>query len=62
MLLEVLSAHYIQDYKIFLKFNDGYEGQVDLKGVLVRERRNIFKPLRELEYFEFFSIKFNTIC
>ena len=62
MLLEVSSAKYIKDYQIHLKFNDGYETTVDLEEILLNEKRRIFRPLLDKEYFKNFSICFNTIC
>jgi hypothetical protein len=62
MLLEVISAKYIQDYKVFVKFNDGHETIVDLENTLLKEKRRIFKPLLNKDYFKNFSIRLNTIC
>ena len=62
MLLEIKSAKYITGYRICLEFNDGYKGTVDLEDTLWREKRIIFEPLKKLEYFKNFAIRFNTIC
>lgn len=51
MLLEVKEAKYIRDYIINLKFNNGDEIYVDLKTTLLNEKRNIFKPLLDKNYF-----------
>ncbi|MDQ1353695.1 MAG: hypothetical protein QG657_4002 [Acidobacteriota bacterium] len=62
MLLEVLEAKYIRDYLVNLKFNNGYEAYVDLESTLLNEKRKIFKPLLEKDYFKDFSVQLNTIC
>ena len=62
MLLEVSSANYIKDYQIHLEFNNGYETIVDLENTLLNEKRKIFSPLIDKEYFKNFSLCFNTIC
>jgi hypothetical protein len=62
MLLEVSSAKYIKDYQIHLKFNNGHETIVNLEEILLNEKRRIFRPLLDKEYFKNFSICFNTIC
>jgi len=49
MFLHVTDAKYLQDYKIYLKFNDGVEGTVDLEGHLWG---NAFKPLKEKDFFK----------
>ena len=58
MFLEVSNAKYINDFKIFLEFNNGISKTVDLKNELDGE---IFQPLKEINYFKTFLIKFNTI-
>ncbi|NJL60154.1 MAG: DUF2442 domain-containing protein [Desulfobacteraceae bacterium] len=62
MLLEVISAKYDGMYRIDLSFNDGYQAIVDLENILLNERRSVFQPLRNQEYFKRFSVKLNTVC
>ena len=62
MLLEVTSAKYIQDYQVYLNFNDGCETTVDLGTTLVNEKRKIFRPMLDKNYFKNFSVRLNTIC
>ncbi len=61
-LSKITSAEYLKDYKVFLKFNDGYEAVIDLRTSIFTDKRKIFLPLRDKAYFKDFSIKFNTIC
>lgn len=58
MFLEVNKAKYISDYKIHLWFNNGTEKTVDLKNEL---NGPVFEPLKNIEFFKKFKIKFNTI-
>ena len=62
MLLEVVSANYLGAYKVFLTFNNGYKAALDLEETILHEKRMIFRPLRQQEYFRNFTVKFNTIC
>lgn len=62
MLLEVSEAKYIRDYVVNLKFNNGCETSVNLESTLLNEKRKIFKPLLDKEYFKDFSVRLNTIC
>ena len=48
MILHVTEAKYKRDYVLWLKFNDGAEGFVDLADELYGE---IFAPLKDLEVF-----------
>jgi hypothetical protein len=58
MILEIIQASYINDYKILLKFNDGVEMTVDLENEL---NGSVFTPLKDKSKFRKFSIVFNTI-
>ncbi len=62
MILEVISAKYIQNYQVYLEFNNGWETTVDLENTIFRDKRNIFRPLRDIDYFKNFSVNLNTIC
>ena len=58
MFLEVKNATYLNEYKILLEFNNGVKKTVDLKSKLNGE---VFEPLKELNYFKTFTIRYNTI-
>jgi hypothetical protein len=58
MFLEVVKAEYLNDYCIKLWFNNQVVKVVDLANSLNVE---VFRPLKDLEYFKRFTIKFNTI-
>ena len=53
MIPHVTKAEYKGDYRIWLKFNDGAEGVVDLKDELYGE---MFEPLRDTNKFKSFRI------
>lgn len=58
MFLEVVKAEYLNDYRIKLWFNNQVVKVVDLANSLNVE---VFRPLKDFEYFKRFTIKFNTI-
>ena len=58
MFLEVVKAEYLNGYKVKLLFNNGEPKIVDLSQSL---NGSVFAPLKDLDYFKKFSIKFNTI-
>lgn len=58
MFLEVLKAEYISDYKIKLWFSNHKTKVVDLYSSL---NGVIFEPLKNIDFFRRFSIKYNTI-
>ena len=49
----VVSANYIDGYKILIKFNDSSEGIADLSQSL---EGKVFKPLEDLDFFAQFSL------
>jgi hypothetical protein len=52
-MIEVKSANYITDYKLFIEFSNGIKGTVDLKDALWSE---IFEPLIDINLFKNFII------
>ncbi len=53
MIVHVKEARYLHDYVIWIKFNDGIEGEVDLEQELTGE---IFGPLKDKELFKPFRV------
>jgi len=53
MYYTVVDARYVQGHTIWVKFEDGAEGAVDLSQELWGE---VFEPLRDVEYFRRFEI------
>ena len=60
MILHVLEAIYLHDFVIWLRFNDGSTGEVNLEKELDGE---VFGPLKDIEAFKNFRIdpELNTI-
>ena len=59
----VIDAKYVKDYQIWLRFNDNTEKVIDLKEKIFSEKRQIFFPLKDIEYFNkvFFNSESDTI-
>ena len=53
MILHVREARYLRDYVLWLRFNDGAEGEIDLRGELTGE---VFGPLTDIEQFKRFRV------
>ena len=58
MFIEVIKAEYIEGYRLLLLFNNGERRIVDLSNSL---KGTVYTPLKDINYFKNFSIKFNTI-
>jgi hypothetical protein len=50
MLKDIVAARPLDGYRLYLKFEDGVEGVVDLATQL--SFRGVFEPLRDLAYFQ----------
>jgi hypothetical protein len=53
MFLHVKEAQYLHDYVVWLRFNDGATGEVDLKDELTGD---VFSPLRDQREFQKFRV------
>ena len=58
MFIEVVKAEYVDDYRIKLWFNNNVTKVVDLESSL---KGLVFEPLKDLDYFKKFSVKYNTV-
>ncbi|MBI3579827.1 MAG: DUF2442 domain-containing protein [Ignavibacteriales bacterium] len=53
MIPKIIDAHYVDNYIVWIKFDDGLEGEVDLKTELWG---TIFEPLKNKEMFKRFRV------
>ena len=58
MFVHVVEARYIQGHTVWLRFNDGTSGEVDLSGELSGP---IFAPLRDVEVFKQFTLAYHSL-
>ena len=58
MFTHVTQAKYIDDYRVWLSFNDGAEGEIDLSSELYGE---IFEPLKDPSFFKSFRLEGHTL-
>lgn len=58
MFIHVLKAKYVDDFRVWVSFNDGTKGEVDLSSELNGE---IFEPLKDKSFFKSFAVEGNTL-
>lgn len=58
MFTEVVKAEYVDGYRVRLWFNNHVTKVVDLRASL---KGKVFEPLKDLDLFKRFTVKFNTI-
>ena len=59
--VSVVEAHHVRDYVIWLRFEDGVEGEADLSDLVFRWDTDWVRPLRNVEYFKNFKVNEITI-
>jgi len=59
MIPHVTDARHLGDHRVWLRFDDGTEGELDLSEELLG---GVFQPLRDPAYFANFSIEGWTLC
>lgn len=55
-LVNVTKASYQKDYQIFLSFDDGLSGVVDLRNFLFEGERSAFERLKDVNQFKNFMV------
>lgn len=58
MFMHVTQAKYLADYRVWLAFNDGAQGEIDLAAELCGE---IFEPLKDKTFFRAFTLDGHTL-
>jgi Protein of unknown function (DUF2442) len=59
MILHVVRAEYVSGHRVHLWFNDGTDGEVELREVLTGP---IFEPLHDANYFKRFRLLGHTLA
>ena len=58
MLYDIVEVQYRNGYTLFLRFEDGTKGEVDLSAELVGP---VFGPLHNIEQFKTFTLAYHTL-
>ena len=58
MFIHINDAKYIGGYKVWLAFNDGAQGEIDLSSELYGE---VFEPLKDMSFFKSFTLEGHTL-
>lgn len=60
MFESVIDAKYISGYKVWIAFDNGKKGEIDLSERL-KNRGGVFESLHDLNYFKNFKIENDTL-
>ena len=56
MFTEIVSAEYLNGYKLSVLFNDGVKKEVDFYGILFENDYPVFRQLKDIEKFIQFKV------
>lgn len=56
MILHIIEANYINDFKVKVLFNDGLEKVIDLKNYINSKKHPFFQSLKQVEEFKKFRV------
>jgi len=57
----VKKAKYIDSFRVWIKFNDNFEGIVDLESTINNDHREIFRMLQDQRLFKKFTVSADTL-
>ena len=58
----VVKSELIENYKVFIEFNDGASGVIDFYNKLKNDHRQIVRELLDLEKFKTVKVDLHTLC
>jgi hypothetical protein len=61
-MLGVTNVQLKGDYTVFIEFNDGQNGIVNLRNELEKDHREIIRELLDLEKFNTVKLGYHTLC
>lgn len=62
MLLKITDAGYLGEYRLRLAFNDGKEGEADIRALAGLEPRQVFGAFEDESFIRQFRIAHGTLC
>ena len=61
-MIRVVNVKHIEDYNVYIEFNNGNNGVIDFKNILEGDHRKIIRDLLNIELFKTLKVYLNTIC
>ena len=61
-MIRIINVKHIENYNVYIEFNDGNKGVLDFTNILEGEHREIIRDLLNMELFKTLKVKLNTIC
>jgi len=58
----IVKAKLLEDYKVYVEFNDGFKGTIDFRKILENDHRAIIRELLNKDLFKTVKVNLHTIC
>jgi len=58
----VINAKVLENYKVFVEFNDGLSGIIDFRNILENDTRLNIRELLDLDKFKSCHVDYDTLC
>lgn len=62
ILIEIIHAEYLGDYRMYLAFNDGRAGEADLHALINDQPQSVFAAFADEAFVRQFSLLHGTLC
>jgi hypothetical protein len=58
----IIKAELLENYKIYIRFNDGFGGVIDFREKIMTDHRDIIRELADKNKFMALKIERHTLC
>ena len=61
-MIRIINVKHIENYNVYIEFNNGTNGIIDFKNILEEDHREIIRDLLNKELFRTVKVCLNTLC
>jgi Mg/Co/Ni transporter MgtE len=61
-MIKIVRAELKESYRIYVEFNNGTKGIIDLKKIIENDHREIIRELLDMRIFTTVKVNLNTLC
>jgi hypothetical protein len=61
-MIKIINAELKEGYRIYVEFNNGTKGIIDLREIIENDHREIIRELLDVKTFATVKINLNTLC
>jgi hypothetical protein len=61
-MIKIINAELKEGYRIYVEFNNGTKGIIDLREIIENDHREIIRELLDVKMFATVKVNLNTLC